>query len=160
MRSLWIILALLPMLILGVSGICRSSKCEMASQACVLEVAVQIPSEEPESCCSGLAVDEETDEPTQFDGCSMDSAAEMAMANCCCQAPVPLGDLIFCCLTPLSSVPPTPQHVLIKPSMAAFVLPVWEESLRIFVQRHFQTPPVIANTGPPSSRPSLCIWVI
>lgn len=160
MRSLWIILALLPMLILGASGICRYDKCEMSPQACVIEEAIQKPSEEPMSCCSGLEVAEETDEPTQFDGCSMDPAAGMAMANCCCQAPVPLSDLIFCCLTPLSSVPPTPQDVLMKPTMAEFVLPMWEDSPRIFAQRHFQTPPVIASTGPPPSRPSLCIWVI
>lgn len=156
MRSWWLILALMPMLILGVSGICRSGECETTAQACEA-VDLEIPSTEPDSCCSGIATEEEPEVAIQ-DRCAMNAAD--AMANCCCQVPVPLSDLIFCCLTPLSSVPPTPPDVLIKPSISAFVLPAWEDSPRIFAQRHLQTPPVIAKTGPPPSRPSLCIWVI
>lgn len=158
MRPLWIILALMPMLILGASGISRSNTCQMGAPACTIEVAVQLPIEEP-SCCSGFEAVQETEEPTQFDGCSMDTE-QVGMARCCCKAPVPLSDLIFCCLTPLSSVPPTSQNVLLKPTMAGFVLPMWEDSPRVFVLRHFKTPPVVASTGPPPSRPCLCIWVI
>ncbi len=178
MRSWWTILALLPMLILGASGARRTSDCKTTMPSCAMAVQEETPPEEIESCCSMNMLQEEAvpsaedagsccanstlqDEvvPLPAKKCCASNQTEVISRNCCGRTP-PLSSLIFCCLTPLTSVPSPAGFVLVKPSLSAFVLPIWEISPQVHAQRTWQSRPVFANTGPPPSRSSLCVWVI
>ena len=161
MRTLWAILALVPMLILGASGVCMTRQCEIAIEIGVPEsVATDSEpiAEESQSCCA--MEHDQKKQDTEPANCPMADPRSQPAKPLCCSPTSPLSNLLLCCITPLASVSSNSPHFILKPTLSAFVLPIWEDSHQVLTARAFASRPVLASTDPPPSRPSLCIWVI